>query len=91
MNAVTQLLKFTGIDFGIFWDFPQDALLGVSASKPIFILLFCCSESVVRHMLVSTVLRSVRCSLHRQANPVAGQLAWLARRSVCFPGFRRGP
>ncbi|MDH4268935.1 MAG: hypothetical protein OEV52_01310 [Dehalococcoidia bacterium] len=47
MNAVAQLLKFTGIDFGIFWDFPQDGLPGVSALKPIFILLFCRSEYMV--------------------------------------------
>jgi hypothetical protein len=91
MNAVAQLLKFTGIDFGIFCDFPQDGLPGVSALKPVFILLFCCSESVVRHMLVSTVLRSVRCNLHRQANLVAGQLVWLARRTVYSPAFRHAP
>jgi hypothetical protein len=46
MKAVTQLLKFTGTDFGIFWDFPQGTLAGLSASRPVFVLLFCGSESM---------------------------------------------
>jgi hypothetical protein len=29
MNAAMQLLKFTGIDFGIFCDFPQAGLPGM--------------------------------------------------------------
>jgi len=47
MNTVAQPLKFSSIDFGIFWDFPQDGLPAVSGSQPVFMPIFCRSESAV--------------------------------------------
>jgi len=47
MNSLAQLLGCTNTDFGIFWDFTQDVLPWIPASKPMFIPLFDCSEFVV--------------------------------------------
>ena len=78
--------------------FPK-SLFYVSARLPIF---HQCSdkqrgfhlgecEFIVWYTLLFTLSRSERCNPHQQANSVAGQLAWLAHRSVYFPGFRRAP
>ena len=91
MGSVSQVLRFSGIDFGIFWDFPQDGLRGFSVPRPVLILFLCCSEPTVRHTELSTVIGSVKRSLHRRVNRVVEQLARPARRSARFPRFRHDP